>query len=88
MADLDEISGVQGLLLSTRQACTPKCPGVHAEAQACTGSSGWFRRRKTHQSQAWSVHIKILRKTHREAREQKKNCAMNVSLNSSHLLPK
>ena len=34
MADLDEISGVQGLLLPTRQACTPKCPGVHTEAQA------------------------------------------------------
>ena len=38
MADLDEISDVHGLLLPMRQACTPKCPGVHAKAQACTGS--------------------------------------------------
>ena len=40
MADLDEISGVHGLPLLTRQACTRKYPGVHAQAQACTGSLG------------------------------------------------
>ena len=40
MAYLDEISGVHGVPLLTRQACTRKYPGVHAQAQACTGSLG------------------------------------------------
>ena len=58
MADLDKILGMHELLLHTRQVCTPKRPGVHAEAQTCTGSSGWIRRmrQKTYQSQGRSVH--------------------------------
>ena len=57
MADIDEISGVHGLPLLTRQACTRKYPGVHAQAQACTGiGAGAGGLTATHQEiQAWSV---------------------------------
>ena len=75
MADLNEISACTGCF-SPRAKCTPKCPGVHAEAEAFTGSSGWFRRsrwQKTHQSQAWSVHVQILRKPMR-SKGTKQNC--------------
>ena len=63
--------------LGRARAASPHPPGVHSQisrrAPSNPGVHGEFRRRRwrtrTHQKiQALSVHLKILRKTHREAR--------------------